>query len=113
MRSTSPETRMAEIVSRRSTAIGWRRAMVRMALLLDLPLEDVKAAVGGDHALRQGLSPRTQRRDGVDEHLLGDAAHLGDAAAQILQFVVVGTDDVFRHGRLRCGRSGQPKRPVM
>ena len=42
---------------------------------------------------------RTSAAMDVDQHLLGDAAHLGDAAPQILQFVVVGTDDVFRHGR--------------
>ena len=43
--------RIAETISRRSTASGWRRAMVRMALLLDLALQHVEPRVGGDHRL--------------------------------------------------------------
>ena len=48
-------------------------------LLLDLALQDVEARVGGDHRLGQRAVAPHQRRDGLDEHLLGDAAHLGDA----------------------------------
>ncbi len=66
--------------------------------LLDLPLEDVEAAVRCDHRLGERQIAPKKRRDGIDQHLFGDAAHLGDAAPQVLQVVVIGTDDVLRHG---------------
>ena len=59
-------------------------------VLLDLPLEHVEAGVGGDHRLRQRRVAAHERSDRIDEHLLGDAAHLGDAAAQVLQLEIVG-----------------------
>ena len=48
-------------------------------VLLDLALEHVEARVGGDHRLGQRRVAAHERRDRIDEHLLGDAAHLGDA----------------------------------
>ena len=56
--------------------------MVRIALLLDLALQGVEPVVAGDDLLRQlgvGVGQRIHR---VDHHLLGDAAHLGDAALE-------------------------------
>jgi hypothetical protein len=74
--------------------------------LLHLALEHVEAAVGRDHGLRQGLVVANEGRDGIDEHLLGDAAHLGDAPPEPLQVVVVGSDDVLRHGKSPFWRFG-------
>jgi phosphate uptake regulator len=36
------------------------------------------------------------REAGIGHQLLGDAAHLGDAAPQVLQLLIVGGDDVQR-----------------
>ena len=52
-------------------------------VLLHVALQHVEARVGGDHRLSQRLIVTHERRDGIDEHLLGDAAHLGDALPQI------------------------------
>ena len=41
-----------------------------------------------------------QRVDGVGLHLLGDAAHLGDHALEVLQFGVEGRDGVVGHDAL-------------
>ncbi len=56
------------------------------------------------------------RVDGVGLHLLGDAAHFGDHALQVLQFGVESRDGVIGHDALSVigMRSWlQPKRPVM
>ena len=88
-------------VDRERLAAGDRQDRV----LLDLALEHVEPRVGGDHGLGERRVAPHERVDGIDEHLLGDAAHLGDAAAQVLQLGVVGADDVFRHGAPRRVRS--------
>jgi hypothetical protein len=36
-----------------------------------------------------------QRGNGIDQHLLGDAAHLGDALPEPLEIGVVGADDML------------------
>ena len=82
-------------------------------VLLDLPLQHVEPRVGRDDGLGERRIAAHERADGVDEHLLGDAAHLGDAAAQVLKLGVVGADDMFRHGASSSSGRRQPKRPVM
>ena len=66
-------------------------------LILDLALQGVETRVGGDHLLRQrhvGIGERVHR---LDHHLLGDAAHLGDAALEGTEFLVVGPYGVVDH----------------
>ena len=46
--------RIAETISRRSIASGWRRAMSQDRPLLDLALERVEAGIGGDDAPARG-----------------------------------------------------------
>ena len=101
--------RIAAIVSRRSCAIGWRRAMTRMARFLDLPLQLVDLLVGLDDLVREVRIGAQQRGDGALDDLLGAAAHLGDGAGEALQIVLEGGDDVLCH----VSYAPQPKRPVM
>ena len=44
---------------------------------------------------------------------LGQAAHLGDLAGELLQLAVEGLDGVFGHHGRVIGLRRQPKRPVM
>ena len=82
--------------------------MVMTAMLLDLALQRVEARIGGDDLLgehRVGVGERVHR---VDHHLLGDAAHFGDAALERVEFRVVGLDGMIDHGLPLL----QPNRPV-
>ncbi len=79
-------------------------------VLLDLALQ--RSRRGSTATVRaRGRRRARQRVHRVRQHLLGDAAHLGDLAAEQLEFLVVGSDDVIGHGGQSCG--DQPKRPVM
>ena len=115
MRSRSLATRSAPTISRRSTAIGWRRAMVRMAFSSISRCSASICASAAITLLRElGVAAR-QRIDGVGDLLLGEAAHLGDHAGELLQIDVEGLGDMFGHDFfLAVRRFGhQPKRPVM
>ena len=72
--------------------------MVRMALSSISRWSTSRRVSVAITAWASAVSRAHQGGDRVDQHLLGDAAHLGDAAAQVLQLGVVGADDVFRHG---------------
>ena len=80
-------------------------------VLLGLTLERIEASAGGDDGLGERVCRVERRRRRFAEHFLGDAAHLSDVAAQVLELGIVGADDVcdmshpFPIGRL-------PKRPV-
>jgi len=74
--------------------------------LLDRALERVEPRVDGDHRLGKRRVAADQGGDGVGQHLLGDAAHLRDGAAQILELGVVGADDVVRHGTVPFASDG-------
>ena len=103
---------IAAMISRRSRAIGWRRAIIWIAALLDLLLQLVDALVAGDDALGERGVAVDQRGHRIGNVLLGKAAHLGDLAGKVAQLVVERGNGVFRHGRaLRV--ASQPKRPVM
>ena len=107
--------RSALTISRRSTAIGWRRAMVSTALLLDLALQRVDRGVGRDHALGALGVALGERIDRIGDLLLGQAAHLGDHAGEILKIDVESLGGVFVHHcivlaarcRARLSRSGR------
>ena len=58
----------------------------------------------GDDLLREPDVLPAERVDGVGLHLLGDAAHLGDHALQILQLGVEGGDGVVGHGAILRSR---------
>ena len=68
-------------------------------------------------ALRQAGVALDQRIDGIGDLLLGEAAHLGDLAGNVLQIGVEGLGGVFGHHdhspALVFGPQLQPKRPVM
>ena len=102
---------IAATISRRSCAIGWRRAIISDRPVLDLALELVDAAVDDDDALGQLGVAAGERGDRVGDLLLGEAAHLGDLLRELAQLLVEGGDDVFLHGHLTF--RSQPKRPVM
>ena len=109
IRSRSVATRIAPTISRRSTAIGWRRAMVSTARSSISALQIVDLGVGGDHALAERDVAADQRVDGIDDHALGKTAHLRDQPGQFLQIAVERLGGMFRSHRL----SPQPNRPVM
>ena len=65
---------------------------------LDIPLQHVEATVGRNDGLSQGSIMVDERGTRVRQHLLGDAAHLGDAAAQAFQVSIEGPDGMLLHG---------------
>ena len=81
--------------------------------LLDLALQRVEPRVGGDDAMRELGVEIGERVHRVGQHFFGDAAHLGDAAAEDLEVLVVGSDDMFGHDlvpharRVALSRSGR------
>ena len=90
--------RMVPISSRRSTATGGRRAMVMT----------VMSSISRCSASRRGsvattwcasvVSALGQRVHGVDDHLLGDTAHFGDAALDRVELLVEGLEGMFDQG---------------
>ena len=70
--------------------------------------------IGGDHALAELEIALDQRLDGIGDLPLGEPAHLGDLAGDLLQIGVerlggvVDPGGVFGHWSRRY-----PKRPVM
>ncbi len=62
-----------------------------------------------DDALAERDVAADQRVDGIDDHALGDAAHLGDQARELLEVGVEGLCGMFR----THVPSPQPNRPVM
>ncbi len=116
IRSRSLDTRIAATISRRSTAIGWRRAMVRIAFSSISRCRLSMARSERDHALRQRGVALGERVDRVGDLLLGEAAHLGDHAGELLQIGVESLGGVVGHCLKPSGRVPvlrQPKRPVM
>ena len=77
-------------------------------VFLDLALQRVETRIGRDHLLSERGIRAGERVHRVDDHLLGDAAHLGDAPLEGVEVLVVGFDGVVDHCALP-----QPKRPVM
>ncbi len=78
MRSRSVATRSAPTISRKSTAIGWRLAMVSTARSSIVALQLVDLGVGGDDARAERDVPADQRIDGFDDLPFREATHLGD-----------------------------------
>ena len=66
--------------------------------LLDLVLQRVETWIGRDDLMGEDRIRVGKRVHGVDHHLLGNAAHLGNAAIEHVEFVVVGFDGVIHHG---------------
>ena len=80
----------APTISRRSTAIGWRRAMVRIAFSsISRCIASIVASVAITCCGELGVAVG-QRVHGVGDLLLGEAAHLGDLAGELLQIGVEG-----------------------
>ncbi|MHC2637108.1 hypothetical protein ACVME5_009793 [Bradyrhizobium liaoningense] len=77
--------------------------------LLDALLQRVEFGVGGDDALTERDVAADQRVDGIDDHALGDAAHLGDQAGEFLEVGIESLCGMFR----THVPSPQPNRPVM
>ena len=81
-------------------------------LLLDLALQRVDRAGRAPMTRCASSASRShQRIDGVGDLLLGEAAHLGDLAGEVLQVGVEGLDGVF--AMVMPSTPRQPKRPVM
>ena len=66
--------------------------------VLDFALQHIEARVGRDNLVGEDHVGVRQRVHGVGHHLLRDAAHLGDAALERVQLLVVGPDGVLHHG---------------
>ena len=77
-------------------------------LFLDLALKRIDLRVAGDHLLGEQRVAPIERVDGVADLLLGEAAHLGDHAREILQIGVERLHRVFGNHR-SCSR---PRRPL-
>ena len=90
MRSTSPETRIAEIVSRRSMASGWRRAMVRIACSSTSRWSTSRRASAAITACASGVSRRTSAAIESMSIFSAMPPISADAAAQVLQLEIVG-----------------------
>ena len=98
MRSRSLATRSAPTISRRSTAIGWRRAMVRIAFSsISRCSASIVASAAITLAGELDVAARPARATASAISLLGKAAHLGDHAGQLLQVGVEGLGDMFGH----------------
>ena len=67
--------------------------------VFDKALQLVDPIVGSDDALGFLDVAIDQGGDGVGNALLGKPAHLGNFLGEAVQFVVEGSDDVFRHPR--------------
>ena len=76
-------------------------------LFLDFALQRVEPGIGGDNLLRERDVGGRERVHRLDHHLLGDAAHLGDAPFEDFEFLVVGFDGVIDHGERSLSRSGR------
>ena len=100
--------RMAPMISRRSPASGWRRAIIRDRLVVDLALRFVEDGVIGDDLARKRQIGMDQRRHRLVDHAFGLAAHRRNLARQEFQLVVIGADDVMRwhdgHGSMTLPR---------
>ena len=81
--------------------------MVEHREILDLALQRVEAHVGGDDLMGEHRVRVGERVHGVDHHFLGDAAHLGDAALERVELLVVGLDGMIDHGVCSLSRTGR------
>jgi hypothetical protein len=66
--------------------------------VFDLALKRVEARIGRDDLVSEHGDGVGQRVHGVDHHLLRDATHFGDPAAQRVEFLVVGLNRMVDHG---------------
>ena len=96
MRSRSEETRIATMISRRSRAIGWRLAMVRIAFSSIWRSRTSILLVVLDHPVGECRVAPRQRVDGIVELLLDEAAHLRQHRLQLREILVIGLDDVVQ-----------------
>ena len=78
-------------------------------LLLDLLLQAVETRIERDDLIGHGWRLPHQSLDGARRHRFGEAAQLGDAAAQRVEIGVESANDVIRHHGLRIMPS--PKNP--
>ncbi len=81
-------------------------------LLVDLALGIVEDDVLGDDLLRQRAVGGDEGAHGVRHHLLGGAAHFGNAAGEIFQFFVIDRDDMGRWHGLVLNTPGFRDRPA-
>src|ERR1700722_6569960 len=89
-RSRSPATRIAPMISRKSSATGCLRA-------LDLALQGVELGVRCNHLRRERSVGIRERVHGVDDHFFGNPTHLDDAPSERVEFLAVGFDGVVDH----------------
>ena len=110
MRSRSEATRIATMISRRSSAMGWRLAMVRIAFS---SMASSSASILSSVAMMRSaasISRLDERVDRLAQLVLGEAAHLGEHGLERRQFLVVGfLTDMFGHAMvlLAVSRSGR------
>ncbi len=76
-------------------------------VFLDLALQRIEPLVARDDGVGEGGVGIGERVHGVDHHFLGDAAHLGDAALEGFELLVVGFQGVVGHQEASSSRSGQ------
>ena len=85
MRSRSLASRNAPTISRKSTAIGWRRAIVSTAFS---SISRCKASILASAAVTRcasAVSRLASASTEIGDLLFGEAAHFGDHAGEILQ----------------------------
>ena len=82
-------------------------------LFLDLMLHRVDGRIGGDHLFGEIGVAFDQGAGGIGDLPLGETAHLGDPALDVLQVGVEGLGGVVESAGGVFGHGCQPKRPVM
>ena len=98
MRSRSPAILSTVMMWRRSLAIGWRRAIMRMVCSCSSRSSWSMDAVAGDGRLGELGIALLQRVEALRQQPLGQAAHLRDLLVEQLQLLVERLDDVLVHG---------------
>ena len=110
MRSRSPAIFSTVMMWRRSLAIGWRRAIIRMVCSCSSRSSWSMARSLATARLGElGIAP-LQRVEALRQQPLGQAAHLRDLLVEQLQLLVERLDDVLVHGgslALAVSRSGR------
>ena len=85
------------MISRKSIATGWRRAIVRIACSSTSRCSaSSRGSVADDLMGERGVGGG-ERIHGVDHHFLGEAAHLRDAPLEQVEVLVVGSDGMLVH----------------
>ena len=89
---------IAAMISRRSWAIGWRRAIIEMAASSTCRCSLSMRWSAAMMRCARAPSWVDQRDHRIGDLLLGEPAHLGDLLGEVAELVVIGADGMIGHG---------------